>query len=420
MKPQAAEYDVIVAGAGPAGSTAASLLAQAGRRVLLLDRERFPRFRIGESLMPATWSTFRRLGLLERLRASPFPRKHSVQFFSKDGRSSVPFYFTDVCDDESSITWQVDRAEFDGMLVEHAAACGAEVVLGANVREPLERNSRVHGAVVELDGGERRELASRVLVDASGQTALLARRYGLRDTDAKLRHLSLFTRYRGAWRGTGRDEGATLILHTRRDGVWFWYIPLPGDEVSVGIVGPPEALEAGGDGKREAFFESEVAQCPPLRERLAGAEQTMPLEVLRDFSYISTRIAGDGWVIAGDAFGFLDPIYSTGVLLALKSAEFGADSILDALAADDVSAARLGAHGERFLAGMEALRQVVYAFYSPEFNFKRFLSRFPERREDLINLLIGNVFDRSPRPLLDAMAAMCELPAARRLSGSGA
>jgi len=401
QQPADRQRDVIVVGAGPAGSTVATLVAREGRDVLLLDRERFPRFRIGESLMPATYWTLERLGVLDKLQRSPFPRKHSVQFFSSNGRSSTPFYFSEFDSHESSITWQVVRKDFDAMLLDHAAASGVEVRQGANVKDVLFKGSQATGVVVEFDDGTRETLRARVVVDASGQTALLGRKLGLKDVDPMLQHTSYFTRYRGAWRGEGIDEGATLIMQTTRDKTWFWYIPLPDDEVSVGVVGPVDTLLRGRQGDPQSVYDEEV--------------QT----VMRDFSYVSKQIAGDGWVIAGDAFGFLDPIYSTGVFLAMKSAEFAADSILEAFRHDDFSAARLGRHGAEYLAGMEAMRKLVYAYYDPRFHVRTFLQRHPDCREHVVNLLIGNVFRKPVDGLFEAMATECDLPEARTLQTVG-
>ena len=166
------------------------------------------------------------------------------------------------------------------------------------------------------------------------------------------------------------------------------------------------------------MFDEEVARCAEVRRRIAGASQVFPVQVTRDFSYRSSRIAGDGWVLVGDAFGFLDPIYSSGVFLALKSGELAADSVNDALAAGDLSAARLGAHGPKFLAGMEAMRKLVHAFYEKDFSFSKLLARFPECRHDLIELLVGNVFrpaDPDFHSLFHSIGQMIRLPVEARL-----
>jgi flavin-dependent dehydrogenase len=414
-----AERDVIVIGGGPAGSATATLLAQQRRDVLLLERERFPRFRVGESLMPATWWSLERLGVLDKMNHSPFPRKHSVQFFLKDGRPTAPFYFTDADPHESSITWQVDRVGFDQMLLDHAAESGAEVRQQTAVREVLFDGPRAIGVRATGDGGSEEEIKAKVIVDATGQSALLSHRLGLKEIDPKLQNAAVFTRYRGAVRDSGIDGGATVIFHTRNEDSWFWFIPLPGDLASIGVVGSLEYLIKNRVPDPKRVLEEELALCPALQPRLRDAERVEPVRVLKDFSYVSRRLAGDGWILAGDAFGFLDPIYSSGVFLALKSAEFAADAIGEAFAADDFSAASLGRYGPRFIAGMEALRRFVYAFYARDFSFARFLKRFPECRDDVVHLLTGNVYRRPVDGLLAALDRELPIRGYRPLSLPG-
>jgi flavin-dependent dehydrogenase len=253
------------------------------------------------------------------------------------------------------------------------------------------------------------------VVDATGQTGLISRKLGLRTIDPKLRHAALYTRYRGARRDSGDDEGATLIMQTRADKSWFWFIPLPDDLVSVGGVCPIDYLLKG-SGSPQAVYDEELELCPAMQERLAQAERVCEIRPIRDFSYISKRIAGEGWVMAGDAFGFLDPIYSTGVFLALKSAELAADSVIEAFCKRDFSAARLGRHGEEYVAGMEAMRKLVYAYYDPGFSVPRFLKANPQYREQVVNLLVGNVFRVSVDGLFEAMGREIDLPESRSLA----
>jgi len=409
-------YDVVVIGGGPAGSTAATLVArEGGRRVLLVDRERHPRFRIGESLIPATWFTLRRLGMLEALAASAFPRKHSVQFYTADGRSSRPFYFSDVDPHESSVTWQVDRATFDAMLLAHAGACGVEVRQGVNVLDVTFEGARATGVRVELPDGSRREIGCRVVVDASGQTGFLSRQLGLKVLDPMLLNAAVFSRYRGVVRDPGIDGGATLVLRTRDSRAWFWFIPLPDDVLSIGVVGPLDHMVTGRAGSPQQILDAELAKCPALLKRMTHATQVADVRVLRDFSYISKRIAGDGWVLAGDAFGFLDPIYSTGVLLAFKGAELAAEGILEGFRRDDFSAAVLGRHGPGFVEGMEALRKLVYAYYHPTFSIARFSKRRQEYRRLVTQMLMGHVFGTPLQGLFAALGEEVELPESRRL-----
>jgi len=407
------QYDVIVIGGGPGGATAATLVAQHGHRVLLLERSPEARCKIGESLVPATWWTFERLGMIPKLQASHFPRKYSVQFYGRSGRGSVPFYFQETDPHESSVTWQVLRSEFDALMLDNAREHGVEVRRGAAVRDVLFDGERAVGVRADFgSAGGRREIHSKVVVDASGRSAFLGKKLGLMRPDPELRKAAIFSHFEGALRDPGIDEGATLVLYTGNSGDendWFWYIPLPENRVSVGVVGSVESLVTNRPGDPQKVFDEEVARCPEAQRRLAGSLQAFPVQVLTDVSYRSTRIAGDGWVLVGDAFGFLDPIYSSGVLLALTSGEQAADSIHAALVAGDVSAARLGAHGPRFLAGMEAMRKLVYAFYEKDFSFAKFLRRFPDQRIELIHLLVGNVF-RPSDELFDAMGQMARLP----------
>lgn len=404
--------DVLVAGGGPAGSTAASLVARRGYRVGLLERERRPRFKVGESLVPHTWDTFDRLGLVGRLKRSHFQKKHSVQFFSSSGRGSAPFYFSETDPHERSTTWQVRRSEFDALLLEGAEENGVRVQRGVQVQDVLFDGDRAVGVRARARSGAAVEIPARVVVDATGRRALIARRLGLLVSEPYLRKVSIFSHFRGARRDDGKDEGATLILRTRRGDAWFWVIPLAGDVVSVGVVGELDRLTGPG-GDVQTRFEMAIRDCPPLEERLAGAEQVMPVRVAQDFSYCAERIAGPGWVLVGDAFAFLDPIYSTGVLLALRSGEGAADSICHGLAAGDLSGEALGAFAGDFIAGMRAFRKMVYAFYDRDFNFADFLKANPECRQGVIDILSGNVFGSGVESIFGPMEQMARLPADR-------
>lgn len=418
-------YDVVVIGGGPAGSTVATLVAEQGHSVLVAERDPFPRFKIGESLMPASYHTFERLGVLDELKASTFPRKYSVQFYSKSGRASQPFYFFETNPHESSQTWQVRRAEFDQLLVDNARKHGAEVEHGINVRGVVYEAGRAVGLDVEV-GGEARRINSKVVVDASGQSAMLARSRGLIEMDPVLRKAAVFTHVTGAVRDSGMDEGATLVIHNEDASAWFWFIPLLDGITSVGVVGgldtligrkrtagsglPRVAVAGGEDSLPQRIFEEELAKTPALAARMSDAQQVEPMRVLKEFSYRSRELSGDGWVLVGDAYAFLDPIYSSGVLLALESGQMAAESINAALAVGRVDGAALGAHRERYVAGVEAFRNLVYAFYSPEFSFAKFLKDYPGRRLEIVDMLVGDVFGKDHDELFAEMATMCMLP----------
>ncbi len=413
-------YDVIVIGGGPGGSTAATLVAEKGHRVLLLERDKSPKFKIGESLMPATYWTFQRLGVIEKLKASHFPEKYSVQFYSSSGKASAPFYFYRNDPHESSMTWQVLRSEFDQMLLDNAQEKGAEVRRGVSVHEVLFDGEKAVGVRTRCADGRVEEFSAKIVVDSTGQSALISRRLKINTTEEKLKKASIFTHFEGGIRDGGIDEGATLILHTEHKDSWFWYIPLPYDRVSVGVVGDLDYLlqdrrESDGTLSHQAIFDEELAKCLALQPRLADAKQLFPVKVTKDFSYRANRIAGDGWVLVGDAFGFLDPVYSSGLFLALKSGEMTADTISEALEKKDFSAEQLGSFGVEFVAGMEAIRKLVYAFYTKDFSFGRFLQRFPECQQGIVDILSGNVYRKDVTGIFGPMAEMCHLPEDMRL-----
>lgn len=425
MKPDEAngnEFEVVVLGGGPAGATAGALLAKHGRRTLIVEKTTFPRFHIGESLMPETYWTFQRLGMLPKLRASSFVKKFSVQFVNASGRESAPFYFDDMNPHESSQTWQVVRSEFDRMMLENAAECGATVWQNTTVQDvlfdPSAGEPRATGVVVSRPDGTRRTVAARVVVDATGGNALLANKLGIRKPDPRLRKASVFAHFRGGWRAPGpRDQGATLVLHVKEQNGWFWHIPLPDDVVSVGVVGDVDYLIRG-RGKPEQILSEEIDRCAFLKPRLERATRVSPVHVLSDFSYGATRCAGAGWVLIGDAFAFLDPIYSSGVFLALRSGELAADAVHDALTAGDLSGARLGRWGENFYVGVQNIRKLVYAFYTKDFSFGQFSRENPELQKPLVDLLIGDVFRPESGRIFGTMQRYCELPEPMRLDTS--
>jgi len=403
-----AQSEVVVIGGGPAGATVATLVAQRGRRVTLFERERFPRFHVGESLIPETFWVLERLGMLDRMRGSRFVEKHSVQFVSEKGLLSEPFYFHDHKPQESSRTWQVVRSEFDEMMLRNAAGQGVDVHEGVRVLDVLFEGDRAKGVRVQDERGDVREVMADVVVDASGQGSMIMSRLGLRDWDPVLKKAAIWSYWKDAERGTGRDEGATIVLQLDDKQGWFWYIPLHDGTVSVGVVAGYDYLFKDRPTKDpEAIYFEEVARCPGLQPRIAHAEKTAPVRVAKEYSYRSRQVAGDGWVLVGDAFGFLDPLYSSGILLALKSGELAADAITAALDAGDTSAARLGTWGPDYIRGMERMRRLVCEFYEG-FNFGRFVKRHPHLKGHVTDLLIGDLFndrvDEIVAPL-DAMRA---------------
>ena len=404
-------YDVIVMGGGPAGSSIASILAREGRQVILFEKEVFPRHHIGESLMTDTYWTFRRMGLLEKLKESPFVRKYSVQFANAAGKESRPFYFFEAQHHESAVTWQVTRAKFDEMLINHAAEQGAVVHQGVLVKQVLFEGDRAVGVEVQMPDGSREKFFANVVVDATGQMAMLSNKFRWRVRDPQLKKAVLYSYWKGAHREPDLNGGATLVLRTEHgSGGWFWYIPLEDDITSVGIVANPDYLLKGRGQDLAKIYQEEIEKCEPCHKRVAKGERVDKIYSILDYSYRSKHNAGNGFIIIGDAYGFLDPIYSSGVLLALKMAELAADAIHDAFQHDDFSAARLGQYQTKLDRGIESMRKLVYAFYNDGFSFSGFLRKYPDERFHIINLLIGDVFKEGVDEVYGPMSEFAEIP----------
>lgn len=382
-------YDCVIIGGGPAGSTVAALVADAGFTTLLVEREKMPRFHVGESLMPETYWTLSRLGVLDRLKKSQFIRKVGVQFVGASGRESQPFLFSQHDPRESSQTWHVERSVFDWILFENAGEKGAVCHDQTRVIDVSLSSNRPHKLQLQDVEGQRFNVWSRAIVDATGQQAFLANRLGLKVDNPNLRKAAIWGYYRGAQRN-GVEE-FTTILHTENKRCWFWYIPMSDDLVSVGLVGDNEDLLKR-SGCPDDVFAEERRRCPGLRERLRNSQLTGPLHVAKEFSYCTKEAAGDGWVLVGDAYGFIDPIYSTGVFLALKSGEMAADCLIEGFHMGDLSANKLSEWTLPYESGLLLFRKLVGAFYTNEFSFAEFIQRHPEHKSNLTDLLIGRAF----------------------------
>jgi flavin-dependent dehydrogenase len=382
--------DVVVIGGGPAGSTVSTVMAQQGLRVRLYERERFPRFHIGESLIPETYWVLKRLNMLPKMQQSHFVQKFSVQFVNSEGRESAPFYFWDNKPHECSQTWQVVRSEFDRLMLDNAREHGVDVHEGVRVHDVLFEGDRAVGVRIK-SGDAFEEVRAKVVVDASGQNGLIMNRRNLRVWDPLLNKGAIWTYWKGAYRDAGKDAGATLVIQTGSKKGWFWYIPLHDDVVSVGVVAPFDYLFKGRTDYAKTYDE-EVESCPGVKERVRSATRVTGYFATKDYSYRSKQVAGDGWVLVGDAFGFLDPLYSSGVLLALKSGELAADAVVEGLARGDTSEAQLGKWGPTFNEGVDRMRRLVCEYYDG-FSFGRMIKQYPEMRGTITDLLIGDLFD---------------------------
>jgi len=379
-------------GGGPAGSTVATLVARSGLKTLLVEREKMPRPSVGESLMPETYWIFERLGVLEKLKASTYSKKVGVQFVNNTGKESAPFFFSSHDDRECSQTWHVDRAKFDKMLWDNAAEAGACCFDSTRVLDVHLDGQRATGVRIQPAAAPTLDVAAKVVVDATGKQAVLGSKLGVRRVDPELRKVAIWGHFRGGERDEQGGGVKTVILQTRNNRSWFWYIPQDNDLVSVGVVGDNDYLLKG-RGTPDQVFQEELNDCEVLLQWLAMAQPTDKLQVDKEFSYSTDRAAGEGWVLVGDAWGFIDPVYSSGVFFALKSAELAADSLVEGLQKNDVSASTLGRWLPEFTERTGLIRKLVNAFYSGDFRVGKFVSEFPQHREELVDLLIGRVFE---------------------------
>ena len=395
-------YDVAIIGGGPAGSTAATLLSKAGRRVIVLERDKFPRFHIGESLLPFSMQTFTRLGLQEKLRAH-FVEKFGGEIAEAGGEKAAKFYFKDGFASRTDRSYQVTRSKFDKMLLDHAGEAGAEICEETSVDDVMFDDGGVRLRIRNLkeagvaDPGSRkieRELRAKYLIDASGRTSVLGNKFKLKKSYQHLQKLSLFAHYEGVDREAGIDGTLTRMVRTLDS--WFWIIPLENDRTSIGIV-----LEAADFKKSELsaekFFERAIAEQPLVRNRIGGGRRVSQVHTAADFSYRSQKLTGDRWLLAGDAAGFIDPVFSSGVFLAVLAGEQAAD-VLHEVLDHPRRARRLFRHYERLVnRAMDVYLRFVESWYAGKEFIEVFLTptqlfQIPPAVNAVLGGNIGNRF----------------------------
>lgn len=379
-------HDVIVIGGGPGGSTAAGLLARRGRRVLLLEKEHFPRFHIGESLLPYNRPLFEELGVLPELERAGFPRKFGAQFHLGNGSKATSFVFRQGVFTREPEAFQVERARFDEILLRHVTRCGVEVREGWTVQKfrgpdrPPTTGTRDDAAVeVEAvdDRGARATFRGRWLIDASGRGNLTGNQEGLRQPHPRLQKLAVFGHFSGVQVDDGSTGGDTVIVRLKQK--WFWLIPLGQDRVSVGLVIDRSEVQASGRSPDE-LFKLHVEFSPVMQRKMASARPVVPLQTTTDFSYSNARLTGPRLMRVGDAAGFMDPIFSAGVYLAMSSARLAASTIDALLGSPSDEVRRLAEYERRVTDSMRFYWQMVELFYTDPF-MEVFLQ--PRHRLDL-------------------------------------
>ena len=398
------DCDVLIIGGGPAGSTIAALLAKQGRSVVLLEKAQHPRFHIGESLLPCNVELFERLGVRTQVEKIGMP-KWGIEFVSPDHAHRSYLDFSDAWDKSRPFAWQVRRSELDELLFRNAAASGAAAIEGCRVRDVV---FDAGGATVraELDGGEPRQWRARFVVDASGRDTFLASKLQCKQKNPQHNSAALFGHYTGARRLLGRLEGNISILWFQHG--WFWFIPLADGTTSVGAVCWPYYLKTRNKPLRQ-FFNDTIAQCPELADRLKDATLVdEQVHATGNYSYLSSRSSGDRFLLLGDAYAFIDPMFSSGVYLAMHSAFDGAELVAHCLD-QPATAARAR---QRFDAAMQiGPREYSWFIFRVTNPTIRQLFMYPANplrvKEALLSLLAGDLYGNSPiKPSLWALKAI--------------
>lgn len=391
MKP----WDVVVIGGGPAGSATAALLARKGYAVLVVEKDRHPRFHIGESLLPRSRAVFDKLGVMPQLEAR-FLRKYAARFVDAETGRIRQYNFGEAFDTPYEYAFEVPRGEFDQILFEQARSCGVETIEGFTASDLLLREGRAAGIVGTRQNGEPETVEARFVVDASGRDSLLANGIVGKDPIPELPQTAMFTHYEGCWRGEGRDEGNIQIMLYRHG--WWWFIPFRGTATSVGTVMLRSYSRGKGNRTNEEFLDETVKNTNFAREWLASARRTAPVRHTADWSYKARAFSGEGFALVGDAAVFLDPLFSTGVHLGLTGADLLAEAIDAGFKTGDLSPARFADYEARVRRASEFFLTFVRGFYDGDF---RELVVDPNQRPTVTRLIVsvlsGDVFDDQAR-----------------------
>ena len=322
------DYEVAIIGGGPAGSAAATFLAQQGHRVIVLEKELFPRFQIGESLLPFSMDTLERMGVGEKMIQAGFLPKHGAQISAGCGSKTTRFFFKNSFRSRRATAWQVPRAEFDHLLLEHARDCGATVEYQSRVTSVDFSAEDATLTVQKASSEQTAKIRARFVLDASGRHSLVGQKFGLKQNYPHLKKFAVFAHFDGAQVPEGPEGTLTHMIREKER--WFWIIPLSRSKISVGVVTDLETFKACGK-KPETYFEDALAGQPLVHDRLVNAERVTPIRSTGDYSFRHRSFHGKRWLLAGDAAGFIDPVFSSGVFLALYSGENAAHALSWAL-----------------------------------------------------------------------------------------
>jgi flavin-dependent dehydrogenase len=361
------QLDVVILGGGPAGSTAAALLAEAGIATTLIEGEPEPRFHVGESLLPHTVPLLDRLGVHDSVKALPHTlRKDGATFVTADGTTQCHYWFDQAMAPAIPHAYQVRRDEFDWHLLQNAKSKGSDVLLGWKVDEPIWEGDRLAGVEARDPQGNRWTLRSRLFLDASGQLGFLSRKMRTRVPYPGHQKVAAVTHFTGAYRGPGREAGNIVVALT--DGGWFWMIPFKTGTTSVGAVCDIAKWRESAAGP-EALFNEALGRTPEVARRLEGATRVLPFDAVKNFSFRVTKLAGPGYCLIGDAAGFLDPIFSTGVFISTMTAAQAAEDVIAALrkGASPIGASHMRRTTLRAQSLQKLFFSLIHSYYDPHF-----------------------------------------------------
>lgn len=376
--------NVAIIGAGPAGSSAAKILSSNGISVTVFEKSIFPRYSIGESLIPYCYFPLKRLGLLEQLGKSTFVKKYSVQFARPDGKISQPFYFDTHCKGPEGQTWQVERSIFDEILYKNAMKSGTNFVFDCEIKDLIFANDRAVGLVHKNGNKEYFDF----IIDATGRQTFASRILKWKIFDPNLKKMAIWNYFKSAKRDEGKNEGATTVASID-DNSWFWYIPLQNDVVSIGLVGDQIDLFKNSKDSKQ-IFESYIEKNKWVKAHIGNSLTTGAYQMTGEFTYRAKHSSMKGLALIGDSFSFLDPVFSSGVYLALTSGVMIADVLVDIFSGKN-ELEMLSKYSNEIIGQIDNMRRLVYAFYDIDFSFKDLFMKYPNSQPDLTDCLIGKL-----------------------------
>ena len=386
--------DVLVIGGGPAGTTVAPMLVEKGYRVVLLEKSRHPRFHIGESLLPANLPLFEKMGIADEVKAIGMV-KPGAEFVSPHHNMSQVFHFADAWDKSMPYAYQVKRDEFDTILIRNAERKGVEVHENCKAKavDFLPDNSAVIRA--QCDDGREMEWQARFVVDASGRDTFLANRFQIKHRNPKHNSSAIYGHFSGARRHDGQAAGNITIFWFEHG--WFWFIPMMNDVTSIGMVTWPYYTKTKEQRSLEQFLMDGIAMCPALAERLQAAKLINEIEATGNYSYVSERNHGPNYLLLGDAYAFIDPVFSSGVLLAMNSGVIGAEAIDACLRNPAAAPAAMKRFDKLMKHGPKEFSWFIYRVTNP---IMRDFFMYPKNifrvKEALLSVLAGDIFGKTP------------------------